>query len=51
MEPLEDAFQQRLSAQMGTVFAACVADFPRKAVDFQRLLLGAFFHAVFGQAY
>ena len=45
-------FQQRLGAQMGTVFAACVADFfsnmARKVVDFQGLLLGAFFVPVFG---
>ena len=37
---------------MGTVFAACVADFfsnmARKVVDFQGLLLGAFFVPVFG---
>ena len=37
---------------MGTVFAACVADFfsnmARKVVDFQGLLLGAFFVSVFG---
>ena len=45
-------FQQRLGAQMGTFFAACVADFfsnmARKVVDFQGLLLGAFFVPVFG---
>ena len=45
-------FQQRLGAQMGTVFAACVADIfsnmARKVVDFQGLLLGAFFVPVFG---
>ena len=45
-------FQQRLGAQMGTVFGACVADFfsnmARKVVDFQGLLLGAFFVPVFG---
>ena len=45
-------FQQRLGAQMGTVFAACVADFfsnmARKVMDFQGLLLGAFFVPVFG---
>ena len=44
-------FQQRLGAQMGTVFGACVADFfsnmARKVVDFQGLLLGAFFVPVF----
>ena len=37
---------------LGTVFAACVADFfsnmARKVVDFQALLLGAFFVPVFG---
>ena len=37
---------------MGTVFAACVADsfsnMARKVVDFQGLLLGAFFVPVFG---
>ena len=37
---------------MGTVFGACVADFfpnmARKVVDFQGLLLGAFFVPVFG---
>ena len=47
-------FQQRLGAQTGTIFAAGVADFfsnmARKVVDFQSLVLGVFFVAVFGQA-
>ena len=44
-----------LVRKMGTVFAVCVADFfsnmARKVIDFQSLLLGAFFMPVFGPGY
>ena len=47
-------FQQRLGAEMGTVFAAFVADFfsnmARNVVDFQGVLLGGFFVPFLGQA-
>ena len=43
-------FQQRLGAQMGTVFAACVADFFQhgaKSCKFSGLAFGCVFHARF----
>ena len=48
---LEDAFQQRLGAPMGMVFAACVADFffkhGAKSCGFSGLAFGCVFRARF----